>query len=87
MEPKIKELELKDREQAEIQRIHRLIAFRNKAREEFQSKQKYREMLETKTYQKGIASTRGIKNETNGLAIESKYKSQSSIKDDFCNRI
>lgn len=45
-EPLLRQLEAKDRQDAEMQRIHRLIAFRNKAREEFLDKQRSREVLE-----------------------------------------
>ncbi len=41
-EPLIRRQEEIDRETAEMQRIHRLIAFRNKTREEFAQKQKNR---------------------------------------------
>jgi hypothetical protein len=45
-EPLLRQLQEKDREEAEMQRIHRLIAFRNKAREEFLDKQRSRVVLE-----------------------------------------
>jgi hypothetical protein len=48
-EPKIKQLEEQDRQNAEMQRIYRLIDFRNKTREVFGNKQKTREVLEAKT--------------------------------------
>jgi|688.fasta_scaffold72855_4 hypothetical protein len=44
-EPLLRKLEDQDRQNADMERIHRLIAFRNKAREEFQHKQKNRELL------------------------------------------
>lgn len=44
-EPVIKRQEELDREAGQMERIHRLIAFRNKTREEFARKQKTRELL------------------------------------------
>ena len=44
-EPMIRRQEEIDRETADIERINRLIAFRNKTREVFSKKQKNRELL------------------------------------------
>ena len=44
-EPMIRRQEEIDRETADIERINRLIVFRNKTREEFAKKQKNRELL------------------------------------------
>jgi hypothetical protein len=58
-------MEQQDREQAEQERIHRLIAFRNKARQELMGKQRSRELLETKAGRGTHGSTRGFKTEQN----------------------
>jgi hypothetical protein len=70
--------EEQDREEADMQRIHRLIAFRSKAREEFMQKQRSREILEEKTRNGSNTGTRVIRTET-GIPLEAKYKSQTSI--------
>lgn len=78
-EPLLRKLEEKDREDAEMQRIHRLIAFRNKAREEFLGKQRTREVLEERVRNESIPLTSGVRTAGRELPSETKYKSQSTI--------
>jgi uncharacterized protein YjcR len=81
-EPLLRRLEEKDREDAEIQRIRRLIAFRNKAREEFLEKQRGREMLESRVRNESIPLTCGVRTAGHPMPVETKYKSQSTINND-----
>jgi hypothetical protein len=81
-EPLLRRQEEKDREDAEMQRIHRLIAFRNKAREEFFDKQRSREVLEERVRNESTPLTCGIRTAGRQLPVETKYKSQSTINND-----
>lgn len=63
-EPLLREQEEKDRQDADIQRIHRLIAFRNKAREEFLQKQKNRELLESRLRNGNSNAVRSVRTES-----------------------
>ena len=75
-------LEQKDREEAEMQRIHRLIAFRNKAREEFLDKQRSRVVLEERLRNDSTPLTCAVRTAGRQLPVETKYKSQSTINND-----
>lgn len=77
-EPLLKRQEERDREEAETKRIHRLIAFRNKAREEFLEKQKQREVMESRLRNDSLPNTCEVRTDT-ALNTEVKYKSQSTI--------
>jgi hypothetical protein len=81
-EPLLRQLEQQDRQQAELQRIHRLIAFRNKAREEFLDKQRTRAVLEERVRNESTPLTCGVRTAGRQLPAESKYKSQSTINND-----
>lgn len=77
-EPLLRRQEERDREEAETKRIHRLIAFRNRAREEFLEKQKQREMMESRLRNDSLPNTCEVRTDT-ALNTEIKYKSQSTI--------
>lgn len=81
-EPLLRQLEAKDKQDAEMKRIHRLIAFRNKARGEFLDKQRSREVLEERVRNESTPLTTGIRTASRQLPVETKYKSQSIINND-----
>lgn len=68
--PLIAQQEELDRQHAEAERIHKLIAFRHKTREEFTEKQKNRELLEAKTRSKA-STMKYTKTEQALLGLES----------------
>ena len=77
-----------DREETERERIERLIVFRNKTRDEFVSKKKSREKLESKVHQYSRLDTKSIKTDHNILGLESQFNGLTQIEagDDLSQR-
>lgn len=75
----IKQQEQSDRDNAEIQRIHRLIEFRNRTREEFFQKQKSRIRLEEKVH-----DSKSIPDKFDQTALEKSVRAErKTAKTDF----
>lgn len=75
-QPLIRRLEQQDREEAEAQRIHRLMAFRSSTRRLFAEQQRNREALEERSMN---GSSTAIRTEP-GLPLHMKYRSQKALK-------